>query len=89
MPLSDILKENLNWNKAGIDLPANMIIALVKVRTVCPTEIATALSGKAKKDSKYKRLQLFFRFFSMYFESVSRVVASMLPIFKEKWTLSA
>ena len=62
MPLSDILRNNLNWNKAGIDLLANMIIALIKVRTVCLTEIATALAGKAKKDSKYKRLQRFFSF---------------------------
>mgnify|MGYP000045950831 FL=1 len=88
MALADILKNNLDWNKARIDLLANMIIALIKVRTVCLTEIATALSGKAKKDSKYKRLQRFFRFFPMDIESVSRVIASMLPIFKEKWTLS-
>lgn len=88
MPLSDILRNNLNWNKARIDLLANMIIALIKVRTVCLTEIATALSGKAKKDSKYKRLQRFFHFFPMDFESVGQVIASMLPIFNEKWTLS-
>ena len=71
MTLADILKNNLDWNKARIDLLANMIIALIKVRTVCLTEIATALSGKAKKDSKYKRLQRFFRFFPMDIESVS------------------
>lgn len=88
MPLADILKNNLNWNKARINLLANMIIALIKVRTVCLTEVATALSGKAKKDSKYKRLQRFFRFFPMDYESVSRIVANMLPIFKDKWILS-
>ncbi|MCI5140580.1 MAG: hypothetical protein D3909_02400 [Candidatus Electrothrix sp. ATG1] len=60
MPLSDILKDNLNWNKARIDLLANMIIALVKVRTVCLAEIATALSGKAKKIPSTKSCSVFF-----------------------------
>ena len=88
MLLTKILKTNLNWNAARISLLANMIIALLKTRTVCLTDIATALSGKAKTESKYKKLQRFFRSYAMDIDSVSRMVASILPISKDKWTLS-
>ncbi len=88
MLLTKILKTNLNWNAARIKLLANMIIALLKTRTVCLTDIATALSGKAKTESKYKTLQRFFRSYAMDIDSISRMVVNMLPISKEKWTLS-
>lgn len=88
MHLANILKQNLNWNKARADFLANITIALIKVRTVCLTEIATAFSGKAKKESKYKRLQRFFRSFPMDFEAIARIVVRMLPLSKGLWTLS-
>lgn len=65
-----------------------MIIALLKTRTVCLTDIATAISGRVKTESKYKRLQRFFRSYEMDIDSVSRMVATILPISKDKWTLS-
>ena len=88
MNLENILKNNLNWNAARISLLANMVIALLKVRTVCLTEIAAALSGKAKIESKYKRLQRFFASFPMNMDSISRLVANIVPVSKDKWTLS-
>lgn len=88
MLLTNILKNNLNWNMARINFLANLIIALLKTRTVCLTDIATALSGKVKTESKYKKLQRFFRFYEMDINSVSRMVAAILPISKERWTLS-
>ncbi|MBF0204858.1 MAG: IS4 family transposase [Desulfamplus sp.] len=88
MNLTSILKTNLNWNAARISFLANIITALLKTRTVCLTEIATALSGKAKTESKYKRLQRFFGSFSMDMDSISRMVANILPISNEKWVLS-
>lgn len=88
MHLADILKDNLNWNTARIKFLASLIIALLKTRTVCLTDIATAFSGKAKTASKYKKLQRFFRFYEMDINSVSQLVAAIIPISKEKWTLS-
>lgn len=60
MILTKILKTNLNWNAARVILLTNMIIALLKTRTVCLTDIATALSSEAKTEFKYKTLQKFF-----------------------------
>ena len=88
MHLTKILTAHLDCNKARISLLANLIIALLKVRTVCLTEIVTALPGKAKIESKYKQLQRFFRLFEMDISAVSLMVASILPISKESWTLS-
>jgi len=66
----------------------NMIIALLKTRTVCLTDVATALSGRAKTESKYKTLQRFFQSYAMDIDTVSQMVANILPISKEKWTIS-
>lgn len=63
MTLTDILGKNLNWNAARISFLANIITALLKTRAVCLTELATALSGKTKTESKYKRLQRFLDLF--------------------------
>ena len=63
MNLESILKKNLSWNAARISLLANMIIALLKVRTVCLAEIATALSGKAKMNQNIKNCNYFLHYF--------------------------
>ncbi len=88
MHLTKILNDHLKWNKARIYLLANLIIALLKVRTVCLSDIVTAIPGKAKTDSKYKQLQRFFRLFDMDIGSVSTMIPALLPISNENWTLS-
>jgi len=88
MDLTTILNAHLSWNKARVSLLANIIIALFKVRTVCLPDIAATLPGKAKTESKYKQLQRFFRLFEMSMASVSMMVAAIIPISKERWTLS-
>lgn len=88
MDLNSILYSHLNLNKARISFLANMIIALLTVRSVCLTDLAAALSGKAKFESKYKRLQRFYRNFEMDMISISLMVGAIIPISKENWTLS-
>ena len=81
-------KKILNWNAARINFLSNFILALLKVRTVCLTDIATAFSGKAQKDSKYKRLQRFFKSYDIDFQQISMLIAQLLPIKQESWVLS-
>ena len=88
MNLTKILSAHLGWNKARISFLANIITALFKVRSVNLTDLSAALSGKAKADSKYKQLQRFFRVFEMDINSVSSMIAALVPISKENWTLS-
>ena len=80
MDLSKILNDHLHWNKARALFLANMIIALLKVRTVSLPDIASALPGKAKAESKYKQLKRFFRIFEMSITSVSILISAIIPI---------
>src|SRR4030043_959511 len=85
--LEDILKKYLKLNAGRINFLANFIIALVKVRTVNLMDIADAFSGKAEKESCYKRLQRFFRFFLIELIMIAKFIAEFLPI-NALWTLT-
>ena len=86
--LTVILKSNLKWNKARIDLISSFLIALIMVRTVNLTEIATAMPGKAAQSSKYRRLKRFFEQFEVCYRSIAILIAKMLPVSDESWDVS-
>ena len=44
--------------------------------------------GKAKIESKYKRIQRFFRHFKLDFSQIARLIVQLIPIKNEKWILS-
>lgn len=68
---------------------ASFIVALIKVRTVNLTEIATAMPGKAKQGSKYRRLKRFFEKFEVAYRFVALLIVKMLPESDdEKWEIS-
>lgn len=77
----------LDWNKARINFLSNFIIALIKVKNVNLVEIATAFSGKAKKDSKYKRIKRFFKSYVIDSEAMAKLIIRMLPIKDGSWAL--
>lgn len=80
---------HLGWNKTRISFLVNFIIAVIKVRTVCLTEIATAFTGKAQLDSKYKTLQRFFRIFEIDYDKFAIFLSHLIPIPSEKpWLLT-
>ena len=47
------------------------IVALLKIRSVNLTKIAVAMPGRAKTDSKYKRLQRFFAKFEFSMDDIA------------------
>ena len=59
--LRDTLRPHLGWHGARLSFVAAFLMALLRVKTVNFTELATAFGGKAQTDSHYKRLQRFFR----------------------------
>jgi len=77
-PLEQTLAQNLPWHKARIKFLARFLISILQVRTVNLDEIATSFSGKAKKESNYKRLQRFFRFFELPYAQVAGFVVKLL-----------
>lgn len=86
--LEAIFKEHLCWNAARINFLICFVIGLLKVRTVNLAEIAAAFPGMAKKDSKYKRLQRFFRLFDVDFSDMAKLLASLSPVRDMFWTLT-
>jgi len=53
--LTVILKQYFNINFARITFTARMILSLIKVRTVCLSEVAMGFAGKAEAGSNEKR----------------------------------
>ena len=60
--LSNILKKYFNFHKARSDCLAQLVIAMITVKTVNFTHLATAFATKSFPQSCYKRIQRFFRF---------------------------
>jgi hypothetical protein len=59
--LVNLLKLHLGWHLARIKCLASIIVALVKIKTVNLTEVATAFPGTAEMESHDKRLQRFLK----------------------------
>jgi len=74
-----LLQDLFGWNLARAKCGAAIIVGLIKVRTVNLTELATAVPGNAKVDSKYKRLQRFFKEVPLNFSLVASLIASLVP----------
>lgn len=77
--VTEILQNQLNWNKQRIDFLAKFIITLIKVRTVNLAIIAEAFPGNANIESHYKREQRFFRLFKIDFTAIATFITSLLP----------
>lgn len=77
--LKGSLKDHLPWHGARLSFLAMFLIALLKVKTVNLTEIATALNPKAKISSNYRRLQRFFSEFEVDYEVLAKLMVSLLP----------
>lgn len=85
--LRDALRPHLAWHGARLSFVAAFLIALLRVRTVNLTELASAFSGKAQTDSHYKRLQRFFRHYPMDYTEIAQAIVDLLEI-PEPWVLS-
>ena len=83
-----VLAEVLHWNRARIIFLAHFILALVKIRTVNFAELAVVFAGKAKVESKDKRIQRVFRGFPVEFSAISKLSVRFLPIQELLWTLT-
>jgi len=84
--LAVLLKEHFPINFARIMLISQMVIAVIKVRTVTLTEIAAGFAGKTETASNERRIRRFFRDFSLNSDFVSLFAASVLP--EGKWLLT-
>jgi hypothetical protein len=85
--LRDALRPHLSWHGARLSFLAAFLIALLRVKTVNLSELATGFSGKAQTNSHYKRLQRFFRHYEMNYAEIAQAVVGLMAI-PEPWVLS-
>nr|CRH05283.1 Transposase [Candidatus Magnetococcus massalia]CRH05597.1 Transposase [Candidatus Magnetococcus massalia]CRH06389.1 Transposase [Candidatus Magnetococcus massalia]CRH06727.1 Transposase [Candidatus Magnetococcus massalia] len=85
-PLTDQFKTGLGWHQARIHFLVLFLEALIKVRTVNLTEIATAMDGRAKVASNYKRLQRFLHHYPLDFVCFTQWMMSWVKI-EQPWLL--
>jgi hypothetical protein len=86
-PLERTLAENIDWNKARINFLAKFLIALIEVRSVNLTEIASVFSGRAKQESHYKRVQRFLRLFQINYAVIAGLIVSLIGV-PRPWVLT-
>lgn len=78
--LKEQLSKTINWNKSRIDFLAKFLIALFVAKTVNLSEIASVFIGTAKESSNYKRLQRFFRSYSIKHSEIVTLLMSFFSL---------
>ena len=72
--LSKILNHYFNFHKARSDCFAQLVIAMITVKTVNFTHLSTAFITESFPQSCYKRIQRFFRFLKFDLFAVASMV---------------
>src|SRR5215218_5620794 len=86
-PLERTLAENIDWHKARINFLAKFLVALIQVRSVNLSEIASVFSGRAKEESHYKRIQRFLRLFEISYGRLAGLIVSLIGV-PRPWVLT-
>ena len=85
--LRQTLKPLLGWHGARLSFLALFLIALLRVKTINLTELATGFRSNAKTKSNYKRLQRFFRNFDLDYSAIAKIIITLMEI-PQPWVLS-
>jgi hypothetical protein len=86
-PLERTLAENIDWHKARINFLAKFLVALIQVRSVNLSEIASVFPGRAKEESHYKRIQRFLHFFQISYALIAVLIVSLCGV-PRPWVLT-
>lgn len=84
--LHDILSNFLDWNKARLNCLAQILRALLQVRTVNLTQIAAAFQSDVMEESSYRRICRFFTSFTFDISVIVTIVLQLFPL-DGKWLL--
>lgn len=76
--LQSTLKSHLPGHGARLNFLAQLLIALLRVKTVNLALIATACVGPTQQASHSKRLQRFFRHFELEYTGLAKAVVALI-----------
>ena len=80
------LKRFLPWHQARIDCLAQLMLAMISVRTVNLTQLALAFESTVQSESVYQRVKRFFRHHVFETEQVALLVTRWLDL-GDRWLL--
>jgi len=86
--LSKALNPAFNWNKARIDCFVGLLIALLKLRSINLTELATAFPSAARKESRYRRIQRFICEHFLDFDVIAQFVMLLFGFLETDYVLT-
>ena len=75
--LEATLKQTLGWDKSRIVCLVQILLGLIKVRTVNLKQLACCLANEAEIDSNYRRLQRFFAQVEFPRHVIARLLAGL------------
>ena len=79
--------QSTGWNQARIKFLARFLVALIAVKTVCLSQVASVFPGEALPASHYKRIQRFLRHFDLDTAAVAKLVVRLVG-HEPPWTLA-
>ncbi len=86
--LLKILAKHLKWNNARLACFVGLLLALVLLKQTNLTQVSLAFAGKAKSESKYRRLQRFFQAVHFDYNAIARLIMEMCGFDEMKYYLS-
>jgi len=72
--LIKILAKHLNWNKARLACFVGLLLELVRLKQANLTQLSLVFPGRAKSESKYRRVQRFFQVDYFDYDAIARLV---------------
>jgi Transposase DDE domain len=85
--LCAILAKNFGWHKARLECLTRLLVSLMMVSTVNLTRVALSFGGKAKSESRYRRLKRFFTEVKLDAKRVAETVAGLIGLPDEPWVI--
>ncbi len=80
--LAKILNQHFKWNKARVTCLAQMVRAIIAVKTVNLMQLALCFATKAQTPSSYRRMQRFFKDFDFDPSIIINIILAVFPLQK-------
>jgi len=81
------LRPHFTWNVARIKCLSQMVLAILKARTINLSELADVFQGNQTKNANYKRMQRFLSKFEFCFDQIARIIVGLFQL-DDTWNLS-
>jgi transposase len=75
--LMALVQAHLPWHRARLFTLCALVVALLRLRTVCLTALAATLHPKRSAETNYRRLQRFFALFCFDFEALAELLLAL------------